>query len=87
MNTEKEIRNAVKEKKVVMGSKSVMRGIRNKSFSGVIFADNCPADVRSDITRYTRMTGTEITPFEGNSAQLGQLCGKPFNILLIGIKK
>ena len=86
MNAEKEIRNAVKQKRVVMGSKSVIRGIRNRSFSGVFFADNCPVGTRNDISRYAQMTGTEITPFGGNSAQLGQVCGKPFNILLIGIK-
>jgi large subunit ribosomal protein L30e len=87
MSIEKEVRNALKEKRIVIGSRSVIRGIRNRAFSGVFFADNCPEGTRKDLTRYGELAGTEVSPFNGNSAQLGQLCGKPFNILLIGIKK
>ena len=87
MSVEKEIRKALKEKKVVMGSRSVIRGIKNNSFSEVVLAGNCPEGTRTDIGRYAGLSGVAVKPFEGNSAQLGQVCGKPFNILLIGIRK
>ncbi len=86
MTVERDIRNAVKENRIVIGSNKVIRGVKNSAFSQVVFASNCPEDTKKDMDRYSQLSGLEVRPFDGNSSQLGQLCGKPFSVLLIGIK-
>ena len=86
-NVNQEIKEALKEKKVIIGSRTVIKGMKRGSLHTVIYASNCPESVRKDIEYYTKAGFTPIKEFVGNSILLGELCGKPFNVLLIGIKK
>ena len=85
--SQKKISDALKENRLLVGSKSVMKGIRNGRVSAVFFAENIPQSIRNDLEYYAKVSGVEVNAFKGNSAQLGELCGKPFKILLVGIKK
>ena len=84
---EKDIKNALKEKKLIIGSESVLRNIKNSGVSYVIYPINCKEDVLKELKYYNRNFGLDIRKFKGNSRQLGELCGKPFNVMLLGIKK
>jgi len=87
MTIDKEIKNAMKEKRLVIGSKTVIKGIKNKDVTYVICSTNCREDVLNDLNYYNKNFGVEIKKFKGNSRQLGEICGKPFNVMLLGIKK
>lgn len=87
MAIDKEIKEALKAKKVIIGSNSVLRGLRVGGLKSVILASNCPQDKIMDLERYSKLSGTQVNKFEGNSLQLGEICGKPFNVLLVGVKK
>ena len=84
---EKEIKKAMKEKKLVIGSKSVVKNIKRNDVKYVICSTNCTEDMINDLNYYNKNFGVEIKKFKGNSRQLGEICGKPFNVMLMGIKK
>ena len=41
----------------------------------------------SDIRHCANVSGISAQEFPGNSLELGELCGKPFGVLLLGIRK
>ena len=81
------INEALKEGKVLMGSSSVFRQLKKGGLERIICASNLPASSRKGLDHYVSVSGIEVKEFDGDSAKLGERCGKPFNILLIGIKK
>lgn len=87
MDTEKKIKSALKDGGIVLGSRSVLKGMKNRRLDSVVYASNCPESVMKDLDHYSRVSGTRIEGFNGNSVQLGEFCGKPFNILIVGMKK
>ncbi len=87
MDIEKKIKKALKEGKVVLGTRSVLSGLKNGKISSVIYAQNTPQHTLRDLEYYTLVSGVSMEKFSGNSTQLGETCGKPFGILLLGIKQ
>lgn len=86
-NVNQEIKEAMKEKKIIIGSRTVMKGVKRGHINSVIYASNCPENMMKDIEYYSKSNFVAIKEFSGNSLQLGEVCGKPFNVLLVGIKK
>lgn len=87
MEIEKEIKKSMKEKKLVIGTKSVIKAIKKGDAAYVICPMNCREDVLHDLNYYNKNLGLEIRKFKGNSRQLGEIIGKPFNVMLLGIRK
>lgn len=87
MSEEMEIKSAIKEKKLIIGSRSVFKNLKQSTVKSVIYATNCPESMRKDLEYYSKNFGVELKKFKGNSRQLGEVCAKPFNIAVIGIKK
>ncbi len=87
MSMDKEIKEALKAKKVVIGSNSVLRNLRVGGLKSIIHASNFPQERLIDLERYGKMSGTELNKFTGTSIELGEICGKPFNVLVVGVKK
>jgi len=84
---EKEMKDAIKAGKLVMGKRTVMRGLKNGTLSSVVCASNCPEGTRKDMEHYASVSGVTVKGFDGNSVKLGETCGKPFNVLMVGIRK
>ncbi|MCX6814058.1 MAG: 50S ribosomal protein L30e [Candidatus Aenigmarchaeota archaeon] len=82
-----EIKEAMKEKKIIIGSRTVIKGVKRGHINSVIYASNCPEETRKDLEYYSKSEFVAVKDFKGNSVQLGEICGKPFNVLLVGIKK
>ncbi|UCC91765.1 MAG: 50S ribosomal protein L30e [Candidatus Aenigmatarchaeota archaeon] len=87
MTVNKEIKEAMEEEKLIIGTKSVMKNIKRKDVKYVICSSNCTEEVIKDLNYYSKNFAVEIKKFKGNSRQLGEICGKPFNVMLLGIKK
>jgi large subunit ribosomal protein L30e len=81
-----ELRNALNEKKVIIGSKQTMKHLKLKNVKLVIVANNCPENIKKDIDYYSKLTGIKVEKFDGTAKQLGVLCGKPFSIAVLAIK-
>ena len=87
MTVEKDVKDALKAGRLLMGTRSVVTGIKSGKVSEIVVASNCPEGTRKDISHYTSAHKVEVNEFKGDSVRLGEVCGKPFNILLLGIKK
>lgn len=83
--TEK-IKDAMQAKKIMLGSKVAIKHLKLKELKSVIISNNCPEDMKKDISRYTELAGIKIEVFDGTSKQLGIVCGKPFPIAVLSIK-
>ena len=81
-----ELRNAVNEKKVIIGSKQTMKNLKLKNIKTVVIASNCPENLKKDIDYYSKLTGIKVENFDGTAKQLGIFCGKPFSIAVLAIK-
>ena len=81
-----ELRNAIKEKNLIIGSKQTIKHLKLKSVKLVVVANNCPDNIRKDIEYYSKLTGIKFENFDGTAKQLGTFCGKPFSISVLAIK-
>ena len=87
MALEKEIKEGLKSKKVVLGSNSVIRAVKSGFLKTIVYASNVPEVSIKNLQYYSQLGKVSLERFEGNSKQLGEICGKPFNVLLVGLKK
>jgi large subunit ribosomal protein L30e len=81
-----ELRNAVNEKRVIIGSKQTVKNLKLKNIKLVVLASNCPENIKKDIDYYSKLTGIKVEKFDGTAKQLGMFCGKPFSIAVLAIK-
>ena len=81
-----ELRNAVNEKRVIIGSKQTIKNLKLKNIKLVVLASNCPENIKKDIEYYSKLTGIKVEKFDGTAKQLGVFCGKPFSIAVLAIK-
>ena len=87
MDDKKVIKEALKEKKVLLGKNSTVKALKKGGLKSVFLANNCPKDILKEMEYYSKISKTELEEFGDSSPKLGQLCGKPFSITVIGIKK
>lgn len=87
MSSEKDIKDAMKKGKLVTGKNSVTKGIKNGNVTKVYVPTNCPAEFLKELEYYGKISKVEIEKFKGTSEALGQICGKPFRIVMLGIGK
>jgi large subunit ribosomal protein L30e len=81
-----ELRDAIKENNVIIGSKQTIKHLKLKKLKLVVLANNCPENVKNDIEYYSKLTGIKVEKFDGTAKQLGVFCGKPFAIATLAIK-
>jgi large subunit ribosomal protein L30e len=86
MDLNKVIKNALREKRVIMGYKKVLQGLKSKSFKFVVYANNIPKDKLSNVIHNAKITKTELKEYPGNNVDLGLICGKPFSVSVLAIK-
>ena len=82
-----DIRDAIKNKKLIIGSNKILKFAKAGDLVSIFYALNCPKERLKDIEHYSKITGIELKQFNGNSVQLGEICGKPFGVLLAGSRK
>ena len=83
----KEIRDAIKAKKLLLGRNRVMKSLKNSNLITIVYASNTPENMKRDMVNYSKLSGIKLQAAPINSAELGELCGKPFHVLITGIKK
>ena len=82
-----DLRGALKEKKVILGSSRTIKYLKMGKVSVIIVANNCPEETRKDIEYYTKTGEVKMENFEGTAKELGVFCGKPFSIAALAIVK
>ena len=87
MSSEKVIKDAMKNGKLVIGRNAVSAALKKGRLNAVFYPENClPGTVR-ELEYYGKLSNVTVEKFAGTSAALGQLCGKPFRIVTLGIEK
>ena len=87
MTTKDEIKKALGDEKVIIGIREVTKNSKTSSLSKIIYADNAPELTTERMKFYSKLSDVDVIMFKGNSVELGRLCGKPFGIGILGIKK
>ena len=85
VDTVEEIRNALKDDKVLMGTEKVIKGIKNKSVKTVIMSNNAPESVKADIEHYSQISEISVNQVDMNNEELGTLCRRKHNISVLAI--
>lgn len=87
MTLVQDIQGAVKEGNVVLGYKKSLEYLKNGTPKTIVIASNIQDDKRRDIEHDAKLSGIAVEIFEGSSTELGVICGKPFPVSALVIKK
>jgi large subunit ribosomal protein L30e len=82
-----DLKQEVTSGKAVIGTKSVLKNLKESKLIKIYLATNCPSDVRKDIEHYSALVKTPIVTLEIDNEEVGVLCKKYFFISVLGIKK
>jgi len=81
----KSIRMSVDSGKVKFGTRDAVKAALNGSAKAVVISENCPKDIKADITRYAALSEVPVLAFSGTSIELGSVCGKPFAVSALAV--
>ena len=82
-----ELKKHVKEKKLIIGTKTVVKKLRVGKLSSIFVSSNCPKAVRDDITHYSTIAGTRVVELEVPNDELGVICKKSFSVSVAGVPR
>jgi large subunit ribosomal protein L30e len=87
IDVDKAIGAAVKTGKVIFGAESAIKNAQTGKARIILISANCPAEVRSDIEYYSRLSGVNVVVYKGTSIDLGMACKKPFMVSALTVKE
>ena len=87
MDLEKTIKENLKEDKVVIGFNSVIKILKKDKPQMIVLANNIPEENKKMIIHNAQISNVEIKEYQNDSVNLGLLCGKPFPISTLAIKR
>ncbi len=82
-----EIKNAIKQKKVIIGTNETLKNLKLGKLEKVFLSKNCPEKIANDIKHYAKLSKTEIVQLPIVNSEVGVVCKKPFSISVLSIKK
>jgi large subunit ribosomal protein L30e len=80
---EKALKDAMKEKKSILGSKQVLNSINNSKL--VVLSQSAPKETADKILENAKKDKISTLQFEGSSVALGRLCGLQFRVSTISL--
>ncbi|MBT7902594.1 hypothetical protein HN587_01950 [Candidatus Woesearchaeota archaeon] len=82
-----EIKKLLKEEKLIFGQDTTVKGLRQGTIDKVFLCSNCDDITSEDIKHYAKIAGVEIIDLEISNEELGDVCKRPHNIKVLGVKK
>jgi len=82
-----EITNALSDKKLVIGTDAVIKGLKKETLTKVFLSSNTPEIVKMDVDHYAKLTGVKVVQLEVTNEEIGELCKKKFFISIVAISK
>ncbi len=80
---EKALKDSIKEKKSILGSKEVLGSLKNSKL--VILSQSAPKKFADKIIDGAKKEKVSTLQFEGSSVALGRLCGLQFRVSTISL--
>jgi large subunit ribosomal protein L30e len=87
IDVNKAIATTVKTGKLQLGTKNALRSAKIRKSKLIIFASNCPQKIREKIECYCRLSNIPVSIYNGDSADLGAVCGKPFKVSALSVRE
>lgn len=81
------IKEKLKQERVVLGFKAVMKFIKTGQPELVIIANNLPEEKRKMLEYNAKMSKVRVEKYPDDSFSLGLLCGKPFSVGVLAVKR
>ncbi len=81
------IATGLKGDKAFLGARQAIKLMKRNALSEVVYSTNIPEQLLKDLSYYAKLSTVILTRFDGDSRSLGELCGRPFNVLVVGIAK
>lgn len=79
---EKELIEAIRKRSRAVGARATLRMAKVGKVKAAIVASNCPLQMKKKL----RDSSVELVKFRGSSRELGVACGKPFNVVVLGLE-
>ena len=80
-----EIKELLKENKILIGTERVMKYLKNNKISKVIISSNCNKEIIDDFSHYSKLSGIDIKILNYPNDEIGVICKKPFAISVLGV--
>ena len=80
---EKALKDSMKEKKSILGSKQVLSSLKNSKL--VILSQSAPKKFADKIIEGAKKEKVSTLQFEGTSVALGRLCGLQFRVSTLSL--
>lgn len=78
-----ELKQALKEKGLVFGTKATLRNLRAGKTKQVLISSNCQKIVRDEIRHYASVSGATVTDLEIPDNEIGMICKKRFSVSVL----
>ncbi len=80
------IKKALEDKKIVIGTERTLKALKNERLRTVYLTTNCPSHVSEDIAYYSKLAQVETVHLEQPNDELGTVCRKPFSVSVVCVK-
>lgn len=80
---EKTLKDAIKERKRILGSKQILAAMQNSKL--IVLSQSISKDVEEKIQKSAKKEKIPTLNFEGSSVALGRLCGLQFRVSAISL--
>jgi large subunit ribosomal protein L30e len=87
INVDKAIAAAAKTGKISYGANAAQQNAQSGKAKLIIFASNCPHELRDKIERYCKLSNVPVMNYKGSTLDLAAVCGKPFSISALSIRE
>ena len=84
---EKEIKDALKKKLLIIGANATVKKLKQGKIVKVFLASNCPESFKDELMHLGKLDNVPVIETEYDNEALGVLCRKQFKISTVGILK
>ena len=79
------IRLTVEGGKVEFGARKGIKASLLGKAKLFVLAANAPTQIRESVLNFSKISQIPVIEFEGNSLELGSVCGKPFSVCVLSV--
>ena len=87
MQLAKLIKEKIKQKKLIIGYKTVIKSLKSNHPELIVLATNIPEDKKKMIELNAKISKVQVKEYPKDGVELGLLCGKPFSVSVLAIKR
>tara|TARA_Y100000034_G_C6885645_1_gene406625 strand:- start:920 stop:1204 length:285 start_codon:yes stop_codon:yes gene_type:complete len=81
----KEIKNALKDNKAIIGADRTLKVLKNGKLAKVFISNNCESELKQELEKYCTMANVPLVQIKYSNEELGVFCKKQFFISVFGV--